>query len=97
MTEEQLKTIRNLEARVRQVLYLFDKLKEKNAELLLQLSEQKGISDSLERENIQLKLKYDNLKIARMISVNPNDFKATKDRLSKLVREVDKCITLLNE
>ena len=97
MTEEQLKIIRNFEVRVHQVLLLCDKLKEENASLLSQLSAQKNICESLETENSQLQLKYDNLKVARMISVSGNDFKSTKNRLSKLVREVDKCIALLNE
>jgi len=97
MTDEQLKIIRNFEVRVRQVLVLCDNLKEENAGLKLRLTEQKSINDSLNKENTQLNLKYDNLKTARMISVNPDDFRATKDRLSKLVREVDKCIALLNE
>jgi len=97
MTDEQLKIIRNFEVRVRQVLFLCDNLKEENAQLKLQLTGQKSINDSLNKENTQLQLKYDNLKVARMISVRRDDFKTTKDRLSKLVREVDKCITLLNE
>jgi len=97
MTDEQLKIIRNFEVRVRQVFVLCDNLKEENAQLKLQLTAQKSINDSLNKENTQLQLKYDNLKVARMISVRRDDFKATKDRLSKLVREVDKCITLLNE
>ena len=97
MTEEQLKIIRNFEVRVRQTLFLCDKLKEENANLQSQLSAQKDANDSLIEENTQLKLKYDNLKVARMISVSKEDFKATKNRLSKLVREVDKCIALLNE
>ena len=97
MTDEQLKIIRNFEIRVHQVLVLCDNLKKENAGLKLRLAEQKSINDSLNKENTQLNLKYDNLKTARMISVNPGDFKATKDRLSNLVREVDKCIALLNE
>ena len=97
MTEEQLKIIRNFEVRVRQTLFLCDKLKEENANLQFQLSAQKEANDSLSRENTQLQLKYDNLKVARMISVNREDFRATKNRISKLVREVDKCIALLNE
>jgi capsular polysaccharide biosynthesis protein len=97
MTEEQLKIIRNFEVRVRQVLFLCDKLKEENANLHSQLTEQKNTNDSLTKENIQIQLKYDNLKVARMISVSRDDFKVTKNRLSKLVREVDKCIALLNE
>jgi len=97
MTEEQLKIIRNFEVRVHQILVLCDKLKEENANLQSQLTTQMGINESLNKENSQLQIKYDNLKVARMISVSRDDFKATKDRLSKLVREVDKCITLLNE
>jgi len=97
MTEEQLKIIRNFEVRVRQTLFLCDKLKEENAGLQLKLTGQEGVNDSLREENTQLQFKYDNLKVARMISVSRNDFKATKNRLSKLVRDVDKCIALLNE
>jgi len=97
MTEEQLKIIWNFEGRIHQTLSLCDKLKEENADLQSQLVVQKSINDSLNEENSQLKLKYDNLKVARMISVSRDDFKATKNRLSKLVREVDKCIALLNE
>jgi len=97
MTEEQLKIIRNFEVRVRQVLFLCDKLKEENEKLHGELTEQKSINDSLRRENSQIQVKYDNLKIVRMISVGQDDFKATKNRLSKLVREVNKCIALLNE
>jgi len=97
MTEEQLKIIRNFEVRVRQVLFLCDKLKEENTKLQLQLTEQKSMNDLLRKENTQLQLKYDNLKVVRMISVSRDDFKTTKNRLSKLVREVNKCIALLNE
>ena len=97
MTREQLKTIRNFEVRVRQVLLLCDKLKKENSELQLQLTEQKSVNDSLRKEQTQLQSNYDNLKAARMISVTGNDFKATKNRLSRLVREVDRCIALLNE
>ncbi|MDR0505885.1 MAG: hypothetical protein LBH32_03575 [Dysgonamonadaceae bacterium] len=53
--------------------------------------------DALLEENKVLKYKYDNLKMVKIISVKQDDFKAAKNRLSKLVREVDKCIALLNE
>ncbi len=44
-----------------------------------------------------IKAVYTNLKTATAISLNGSDVKETKLRLSKLVREVDKCIALLNE
>jgi len=97
MTEEQLKIIHRFEVRVHQTLLLCDKLEEENASLQSQLTAQKSVNDSLNKENSQLRTKYDNLKVARMISVSRDDFKTTKNRLSDLVREVDKCIALLNE
>jgi len=45
----------------------------------------------------ELEVNYTNLKTATAISLNGSDVKETKLRLSKLVREVDKCIALLNE
>ena len=97
MTEEQIKIIRNFEVRVRQTLFLCDKLKEENANLLSQLAVQKNTNELLNEENSQLKSKYGNQQVAKVISVSRNDFKATKIRLSNLVREVNKCIALLNE
>ena len=97
MTKEQLNITRDFEVRVRQVLFLCDKLREENVKLQSQFTEQKSMNDSLRKEITQVQLKYDNLKVARMISANRDDFKTTKNRLSKLVREVDKCIALLNE
>jgi len=97
MTEEQLKTVRNFEARVRQVLVLCDKLREENADLQSRLTEEKNRYDSLKEDIVQLQTSYDNLKVARLISASRDDLKTTKNRLSNLVREVDMCITLLNE
>ena len=97
MTEEQSKLVANFEARVRQLMFLCDELKQKNAVLEKGLVNEVEKTQSLEEEITRLNLKYDNLKIARIISVKQDDFRGAKKRLSKLVREVDKCIALLNE
>ena len=44
----------------------------------------------------RLQTDYANLKTAKMIDISREDMKNAKSRLSKLVREVDKCIALLN-
>ena len=58
--------------------------------------------EKLKNEKVQaqydeLEVSYTNLKTATAISLNGSDVKETKLRLSKLVREVDKCIAWLNE
>jgi len=97
MTEEQIKTMRSFEVRVHQILLMCDKLREENARLCSQLEEQKSVNVSLNENNSQLKNKYGDLKMAQIIAASKGDFKATKDRLTDLVREVDRCITLLSK
>jgi len=97
MTDDQAKMVANFEARVRQLMFLCDSVKQENADLKSLLTGQKALNESLTEENEQLKNKYDNLKMAKIISVRQNDFSLAKKRLSNLVREVDRCIALLNE
>ena len=40
---------------------------------------------------------FENLKTARMLEVSDGDLEAAKAKLNKLIRSVNKCITLLSE
>ena len=92
MTDEEKKLLSTFEARLRHLIYLHDELKRENAEL-------KQLLEAKEEEygKVQAEYRELNLKTATTISLNGSDVKETKLRLSKLVREVDKCIALLNE
>ena len=97
MTEEQSKLLYVFENRVHQLIYICDCLKEENNGLRFRIEELEQVQGELEEANKIMKAKYDNLKMARIISVRQDDLKSAKGRLSKLVKEVDKCIALLNE
>ena len=97
MTEEAKKLLSTFEARLRHLIYLHDELKRENAELKQLLEEEKKENERILAEYKALETSYTNLKTATAISLNGSDVKETKLRLSKLVREVDKCIALLNE
>ena len=97
MTEEEKKLLSTFEARLRHLIYLHDELKRENAELKQLLEEEKKENERILAEYKELERSYTNLKTATAISLNGSDVKETKLRLSKLVREVDKCIALLNE
>jgi hypothetical protein len=95
MTEDRTKLLVNLEVRVKQVLLLCDKLKQENSQLKDELVLKK---EEITRINSGISLlseKYDNLKSARTITAASVDVDTAKLKLSKLVREVDKCISLL--
>ena len=76
-------------------MYLHDELKHENAKLKQLLTEKNEEVRRLENSRKELEVMYTNLKMARTISIHDNDIKDTKQRLSKLVREVDRCIALL--
>ena len=95
MTEEEKKLLSTFEARLRHLIYLHDELKRENAELKQLLEDEKSELEKVRAEYKALESSYTDLKTATTIS--GSDVKETKLRLSKLVREVDKCIALLNE
>ena len=97
MTEEEKKLLSTFEARLLHLIYLHDELKRENAELKQLLEEEKSELEKARAEYKALESSYTDLKTATTISLNGSDVKETKLRLSKLVREVDKCIALLNE
>ncbi|MDR1504534.1 MAG: hypothetical protein LBT43_18970 [Prevotella sp.] len=96
MTENDEKLLAEFEIRMRQLMYLCDTLKEENALLKQQLTQRSVTIESLTSEVEELKAKYDNLKFVKSFSSeNKDDTLQAKKRLSKLVRDVDKCIAML--
>ena len=97
MTEEEKKLLNSFETQLRHLIYLHDELKRENAKLKKLLDNEKLKNEKVQAQYDELEVSYTNLKTATAISLNGSDVKETKLRLSKLVREVDKCIALLNE
>ncbi len=95
MADEDNKLLVDLEVRIKQVLYLCDSLKEENVRLKTELQSKQKRLDHAEKTLEDIKTKYDNLKVARTITAATVDVDLAKDKLSKLVREVDRCISLL--
>ncbi len=78
-------------------MYLHDELRHENAKLKQLLAEKNDEVRQLKNSRKELEVMDTNLKMARTISIHDKDISDTKQRLSRLVREVDKCIALLNE
>lgn len=97
MTDDEKKLLSTFEARLRHLIYLHDELKGENAELKQQLEAKDKEFQKIQSDYRELEQRYTDLKNATTISLNGSDVKETKLRLSKLVREVDKCIALLDE
>ena len=97
MTEEEKELLQTFEARLRHLIYLHDELRRENASLRQLLTDCRADFEKTKADLKTLEKRYTDLKTATTISLNGSDVRETKLRLSKLVREVDKCIALLNE
>ena len=96
MTEDDKKLINVFEARLRQFMLMYDQLSEENSRLQSQITAKDAEIAHLQESVKDLEAMYANLKTARTIRLFDKDIKDTKQRLSGLVREIDRCIALLN-
>jgi predicted nucleic acid-binding Zn-ribbon protein len=97
MTEEERKLVSSFEGKLRHFMFLYEELRKENADLKHLLIQKDDEIKQLELSLKQLEAQYTDLKMARTISLYDKDIKDTKQRLSSLVREIDRCIALLNE
>ena len=91
------KTLATFETRLRQMILCFQQLKKENEDLY-------GMVEKSEQELAQLREKleqqqndYQSLKMAKMMEITDGDLTGAKDRLSKLIRDVNKCIAILSD
>ena len=96
MTEEDKKVISAFEGKFRHFMFLYEKLEQENASLKQQLLNKEEEINHFKQSLKESEAQYADLKTARTISLYDKDIKETKQRLSGLVREIDRCIALLN-
>ena len=97
MTEEDKKLVNSFEGKLRHFMFLYEELKQENADLKHLLTQKDEEIKHLELSQKDLETRYTDLKMARTLSLYDKDIKDTKQRLTSLVREIDRCIALLNE
>ena len=91
------KTIVEFQTKVHALILQFQNLKKENEELYAML--EKNESDVRElRQQLQVKQQeFDEFKAAKMLEVSDGDIQSARERLAKLIRDVNKCITVLSE
>ena len=95
MTPELFSLITRFETRVRQLLLQQQQLTKELATLRAQLADKEEEVKQLREQNEQLKQKYSHLKMAKYIDMADNDVKDMRGRIRTMVRDIDKCISML--
>jgi phage shock protein A len=97
MTDQEKNLLINVEFKVKQIFAKNEALKEEKRQLLEKIQNLEETVDQLRKENQSLEQKYENLKLAKMLIASEDETKDAKSRIQKIVREIDKCIALLNK
>ena len=84
-----------LEARTRQLLMQYSKSQEEKQDLLLRLKERDEEILLLRQKNEGLQQQYTHLKMAKYIDMADDDVKDLRGCIRKMVRDVDRCISML--
>lgn len=91
------KAIATFQTRVRDLLLRFQELKKENDELIAMVDQNEQSIKQLQARLEQQERDYNSLKMARMLEISDGDLQGAKDRLAKLIRDVNKCIAILSD
>lgn len=97
MTEGDKYALKQFEDKLRGLIYKYEQERELNGTLARKVREQEDRIRELEMQNVALEKNYNNLKQAKMISLSDAEIGTARERISKLVREIDRCIESLNK
>ena len=91
------KVLKDFDLLVRNLLLRFQQLKKENAELYAMVEQNEHDIQKLRDKLTQKDHDYNSLKMAKMIEITDGDLEGAKSRLSKLIRDVNKCIAILSD
>ena len=91
------KTLTTFETRIRQMILRFQELKKENSALHVQLQKDEQEIQNLKSKLAQADSNYNSLKMAKMLEITDGDLEGAKARVSKMIRDVNKCISLLSD
>jgi len=94
---EQETIVYSLEDKFRKLVSLLDQLKDENNSLLKEKEELINAVELKDNEIKDLQGKYEHLKLAKLLVTGSEDIHSAKLKVNKIVREIDKCIALLNK
>jgi uncharacterized membrane protein YjjP (DUF1212 family) len=92
----QDEVIFSLGENIERVLLVAEALKESNLQLKQQVDELSEAVHVRDMEIEDLQSKFQNLKFTKTVVASSEDIRSVKLRINRMVREIDKCIALLN-
>jgi phage shock protein A len=88
--------ISSLEEKIKRVIRFAEELKTHNGQLQQQVDKLSGQIRAKSQEMEVLESKFQSLKLVKTLNSSPEDVRNAKLQVNRMVREIDKCIALLN-
>lgn len=83
--------------RVRQMMLQYKDMKLLNEELREKVARRENEIAGLKQQLEEARMEFQRLKMAKMLEVTDGDMETAQKHIAKLIRDVNKCITLLSE
>ncbi|MDG5800083.1 hypothetical protein QA597_06895 [Marinilabiliaceae bacterium ANBcel2] len=96
MVNPNIDLVVKLEEKVDKLIERYKAQKEENKMLRSRVSQLTEQLNQINSSYSSLEESFEKLKIAKTLEASNNDVKETKLRINQIVREIDKCIALLN-
>ncbi len=96
MINPNIEIVVQLEEKINLLIEKYNSERSNNEMLRKQLSQLTEQLDNSSNEYSILQEDYEKLKMAKTIEATTDDVKDTKLRINQIVRDIDKCIALLN-
>ncbi len=96
MEDSQIDSVDTLKDKVRKVVSLYQQQKDKNDKLNKENQKLINKLKSSEQKLKELENQYKKLKLAKTMIASSHDVHDAKLKVNRMVREIDKCIALLN-
>jgi len=97
MTEEEQILLNNLKVNVQQFFEAFAVAEDEKKMLEKNVLNLKHEIELLKKEKLELNQKIEQLRLATHILSGVDENREAKQKINKLIREIDKCIALLNK
>ena len=89
--------VKELREKIHRVFGEFEQLEKRNEELQQVIVSLNDRMEVLEKEKGELTTRYENLKLAKVLENGYGDSRLARQKINKMLREIDKCVALLNE
>lgn len=90
-------TITDFESKLHLLIHEYKQKVELSNELTRKIEEKENALKELQMRCIALESSYNNLKQAKIISLSDNGIEGAKEKITRLVREIDRCIESLKK